>query len=128
MSIHSKALLQGIHKLNSLNLDTHTPFKVITDYLVDKDKHPKDEKITALVTAINKKFGLDDQDQVLYHKNPLSFMGKGMLIGIHNAHGHTYRVLRSENYECYHLLCKNLDKLGMNMFILKDEYLDVIFS
>ncbi len=128
MSAHSKALLQGIHQINKLNLDTRSPFQPITQHLIEQQKHTKDEQITALIDAINLKLALTEEDQQAYRKSPLSYMGKGMIIGIHNAHGDTYRVIRAEHYQAFSLLCKGLDKLGFTMYIIKDEYLDSIFS
>ncbi|GEM_PF-3360311 len=128
MSTHSRALLQGIHQLNKFNLDSRSPFKPITQHLIEQQKHTKDEQITALIDAINIKLALTEEDQQAYRKSPLSYMGKGMIIGIHNAHGDTYRVIRAEHYQAFSLLCKGLDRLGFAMYIIKDEYLDSIFS
>ena len=128
MSAHSKALLQGIHQLNKLNLDTRSPFQPITQRLIEQKKHPKDEQIIALINAINLKCALSEEDLQAYRKSPLTYIGKGTIIGIHNAHGDTYRVIRAEHYPEYSLLCKGLDKLGLAMYLIKDEYLDSIFS
>jgi len=128
MSTHSRALLQGIHQLNKLNLDSRSPFKPITQHLIEQQKHTKDEQITTLIDTINLKLALTEEDQQAYRKSPLSYMEKGMIIGIHNAHGDTYRIIRAEYYQAFSLLCKGLDKLGFTMYIIKDEYLDSIFS
>ncbi|MCF7970113.1 MAG: hypothetical protein K9L22_02975 [Methylococcaceae bacterium] len=128
MGVHSRALLQGIQQLNKLNLDTRSPFQSITQILIEQDKHPKDEQIIALINAINLKFSLSKEDQQAYRQSPLTYMGKGMIIGIHNAYGDTYRIIRAEHFQEFSRLCKGLDKLGLTMYIIKDEYLDSIFS
>jgi len=98
MSTHSRALLQGIHQLNKFNLDSRSPFKPITQHLIEQQKHTKGKQITTLIDAINLKLALSEEDQQAYRKSPLSYMEKAMVIGIHNAHGDTYRVIRAEHY------------------------------
>ncbi|MDF1583439.1 MAG: hypothetical protein RQ733_05465 [Methyloprofundus sp.] len=105
MSAHSKELLQGIHQLNKLNLNTCSPFQALTQRLIEQQKHAKDEQITALINAINLKFALSEKDLQAYRKSPLTYMGKATTIGINNAHGHTYRVIRAEHYPEFPLLC-----------------------
>jgi len=108
MSIHSKKLLFGINQLNKLNLDNKIPFHELTDLFVAQQKHKKDVKVTELIHNINQKTALSVADEQIYQKAPLSYIGKGLVIGIRNEHHATYRIIRAEHYKGYSLLCKSL--------------------
>lgn len=127
MNKHSKELLIGITQLNKFNLNTHTPYRALTDLSILKDKHKKDSQVTQLISDINYKFALTASDDLAYRKHPLNYMGEGMVIGIHNSHGETYRIIRAEHYKEYSLLCKSLERLGFSMYLIHDNYLDAVF-
>ncbi|NOQ16130.1 MAG: hypothetical protein GQ581_03650 [Methyloprofundus sp.] len=128
MPKHSRELLLGIHNLSKLNLNTHTVYHALSDLLVVQKTHPADQQITELIAKINQKFALSETDAQNYRKQPLNYMGEGMVIGIHNSRGETYRIIRAEHYKEYTLLCKNLEKLGLTMYLVHDEYMDAVFS
>jgi len=126
--MHSKELLTAIHLLNKQNLNTNKPYTVLCSRLILADKHKKDKQIQTLINKINQQFALTDKEQQEYKKNPLLFIGKSSIIGIHNQHRETYRVIRAEHFNEYTKLCKGLEKLGLTLHIVKDYYLQVIFS
>ena len=127
MPKHSKELLIGITHLNKFNLNTHTPYQPLTDLLITPEKHKKDTHITQLIAEINHKYALTDSEKQAYQKAPLEYMGEGSIIGIHNSRGETYRIIRAEHYREYSLLCKNLERVGLAMYLIHDDYLDAIF-
>jgi len=128
MPKHSRELLLGIHKLSKLNLNPHTDYRALSDLQIIPKKHPADPKISELIAKINKKFSLSASDAQNYRKNPISYMGEGMIVGIHNKRGETYRIIRAEHYKEYTMLCKNLEKIGLTMYLIHDEYIDALFS
>ncbi|BCG63968.1 MAG: hypothetical protein methR_P1720 [Methyloprofundus sp.] len=128
MPKHSRELLLGIHNLSKLNLNTHTAYHALSDLQVTQKQHPANQQISEIIDKINQKFSLSAVGQQNYRKQPLSYMGEGMVIGIHNSRGETYRIIRAEHYKEYTLLCKNLEKIGLTIYLLHDEYMDAVFS
>ncbi len=126
--MHSKELLRAIHQINKQNLNTDTPYTALCSRLVLTDKHKKDKQIQTLINKINQQFALSAKDQQKYKTNPLLFMGNASIVGIHNHHKETYRVIRAEHFNEYTKLCKGLEKLGLTLHIINDDYLQVIFN
>jgi len=123
----SKELLSAISKLNKLNLNPRTPYRTLASITLGDDKHSDDDKILQLIKAINKKLALSEEDAERYQANPISFMGSGTLIGIHNNQKETYRIVRAESFKAYSLFCKNIEQIGFNLYVVQDSYLDVLF-
>jgi len=123
----SKELLSAISKLNKLNLDARTPYCAISTVTLGDNKHSDDDKIMQLISAINKRLSLSEEENAEYKSSPISFMGAGTLVGIHNSQRETYRIVRAENFKAYSLFCKNIEHIGFNLYIVQDSYLDVLF-
>jgi len=123
----SKDLLSAISKLNKINLTPRTPFRHITSVTLGNNKHSDDDKIMQLINTINKKLLLSDESMKQYQADPISFMGQGTLVGIHNNQKETYRIVRAENFREYSLFCKNIEQIGFNLYVVQDSYIDILF-
>jgi hypothetical protein len=123
----SKELLTAISKLNKLNLNPRTPYCTLASITLGDNKHSDDDKIMQLINTINKKLALSEEEVEQYQADPLSFMGSGTMIGIHNNQKETYRIIRAENFKAYSLFCKNIERIGFNLYVVQDSYLDVLF-
>lgn len=123
----SKELLTAISKLNKLNLNPNTPFRKLASITLGANKHSDDDKILHLINTINKKLALSEEEVEQYQAAPLSFMGSGTMIGIHNNQKETYRIIRAETFKAYSLFCKNIEHIGFNLYVVQDSYLDVLF-
>jgi len=127
MNPSSKDILYNISHLSRINYNPKTPFQAVTTVLLGNTKHPDDEQIVKLIQHINKQLALSEEEMQAYKLKPVSFMGKGSLIGIHNEDRETYRLVRAEHYKEYSLFCKNIERMGFNLYIMQNNHLDVVF-
>jgi len=123
----SKELLSAISKLNKLNLNAQTPYCALATVTLGDSKHSDDDKILQLISAINKRLALSEEENAEYKASPIGFMGSATLVGIHNNQKETYRIIRAENFKANSLFCKNIEHIGFNLYIIQDNYLDVLF-
>jgi len=128
MNPSSKDILYNISHLSRVNLNPKTPFQAISTVLLGNTAHPDDAQIVKLIEHINKKLTLSEEEAQAYKLHPMSFIGKGSLIGIHNESRETYRLIRAENYKEYSLFCKNIERMGFNLYVLQNNYLDIVFA
>lgn len=62
----SKELLSAISKLSKLNLNAQTPYCAISTITLGDNKHSDDDKIMRLISAINIRLALTDEENSAY--------------------------------------------------------------